>query len=1040
MAKASRRNGKKSLLELTCDEMERRLAAPGEDPELRAYFGDDVYVDLKSKVREQRATRAARITGPRVLILHGIMGSLLGRPRWGWDAIWLNPVAIAQGQLSKLSLSRPPGTTDVKTLGVLPLYYAALRVWLRAVGMNADFFPYDWRQSVEVLGRQLEATLAQDAAASISLVAHSMGGLVSRAAVKLNGSGIQKVHRIVMLGTPNFGSFVPAQVLCVQYPFVNKVIALDVTQTNDNLTRHVFSSFPSLYQMLPSPAAGRYEQQDMFDRKHWPRKIPKLDTGLLRASRKIQADLPVDDPRFRLIAGVDQETVTSVGPGSEQTFDFFTTNEGDGTVPLFLAQLTDHTPTWYVKENHGGLPRNRQVVDAVIDILTSADGQTSVLPDRWMATRAAATTRRKLVVRSTSEKRDVSQLTRADQQELLETVFGPRIVSTAVLPTLPTPPGNGDDRRQQFGGIVVGRRQRRLEIVLAQGSIADVPASAHVLGLFEGVTPTGAADALDRRTNGLIRDFYTRHVIDGALGKVSLVPTNCTALMSGLVAFIGLGPFGDFTPDRQLVGAASVVKTLIKLRIPDFATVLMGETMSAREGAEDRGAFEALRQLLKGFLAGLRDSDSEHLLRRIVFCVYDPQKYEALKGEFYGLAATKLFEGIELVFDEMKVTPLVQDRGPEDRRTATAGLPGEDDSPSYLMTTDYSLDPKQAGFKFAFLTASGRGSLPSASATIDRKQLEALLNQFDPDVGLRSAEDLKRLGDQLARLLFPDEFITQLAALEDIQEGRPLRLVHDAATSKIPWEALRIADDYPALSRIVSRHFLGDDALRKVSEDRLLGESLDVLMVVDPSNNLPGAREEAKTIMHLMGKVSGLNLVVRTGAEGTHAQIKQDFCSGQFDIVHYAGHAGFDPIHTQRRGLLCSDGNFLTGDDLTDMSTLPTLVFLNACQSARIRRAQAHPTDPVFNLTRRQQMKQTVSVAEAFLRGGLKLFLGTYWPVGDDAAKTFSSVFYEHIIQQQAIGVAVHKARVAVQQQGDIDWADYMLYGDARFALKQSRE
>ncbi len=107
------------------------------------------------------------------------------------------------------------------------------------------------------------------------------------------------------------------------------------------------------------------------------------------------------------------------------------------------------------------------------------------------------------------------------------------------------------------------------------------------------------------------------------------------------------------------------------------------------------------------------------------------------------------------------------------------------------------------------------------------------------------------------------------------------------------------------------------------------------------------------------------------------------------------------------------------------MSAYPTSVLLH--------------TNPVSTLTPRQQMKQAVSFTEAFLRGGLKLFLGTYWPVGDDAAKTFSSVFSEHSIQQQAVGVAVHEARVAVQQQGNIDWADFMLYGDARFALKQSR-
>ncbi len=98
-------------------------------------------------------------------------------------------------------------------------------------------------------------------------------------------------------------------------------------------------------------------------------------------------------------------------------------------------------------------------------------------------------------------------------------------------------------------------------------------------------------------------------------------------------------------------------------------------------------------------------------------------------------------------------------------------------------------------------------------------------------------------------------------------------------------------------------------------------------MVVDPNNNLPGAREEAKTLQHLMGKVGRLNLVVRTGAEASRQQLRTDFRSGNYDIVHYAGHAGFDPMNPSRRGLLCSDGKFLCGDDLSDMATLPTLIF-----------------------------------------------------------------------------------------------------------------
>lgn len=1030
------------MLRLTSDEVERRLARPGDDPELREYLGPEVYGDLKGRLRGANSRRMRALTrtaAPRVLILPGIMGSTIGRPRLGWDAIWLNPEAIGQGQLSKLSLNRPPGTTDVRAIDVLPMYYTALRVRLRDVGMNADFFAYDWRLSVMDLAKLLEAQLAKESAASISLVAHSMGGLVCRAAVKLNGPGIRKVKRIVMLGTPNFGSFVPAQVLNVQYPFVNNVIAMDVTQSSSTLTREVFSTFPSLYQMLPS--SEKYSLPDLFNPASWPKTLPRLDESLLAKSRLVQAGLPTKDDRFRLIAGVDQETVTSVQKNADGRFEFFSTSSGDGTVPLALAKLSDDQ-TWYVSETHGGLPRNLQVSEAVIELLQSADGTTSVLPKTWQATRGFEIPRRVEVPPLPFGGRDLRSLKREDHQWLMESVYGPlppRHLDVPSPAAIAVSPGREAAPQEtsptQFDGVLVGRRKRRLEIVLAKGSIADVPAGAHVLGVFEGVTPSGAARAVDERSNGLVRDFHTRHMIEGGLGKVSLIPTNCTALPTDLIAFIGLGPFGDFKPERQKLGAAAVVRALVRLRINDFVTVLIGESFSA--GQANTGCVpKALEMLLEGFLTGLRDSDPEHLLQRIVFAVMDDAKYQQLKTDFYSMAATRMFDDIELVFAEMKVPSPFQEQQ-RDHRTAANSLPGESDIPNYLVVNDYASTDKELRMRLSFLTASGRGSLPSQIASVERKKLDALLERFDPDVELRSPEALKKLSGELSRLLLPEAFVKALG--EANLNQRSLRLVHDSLTSKIPWEALSIGDSYPALEPGLSRHFVGDDAVRKLSGDRAADDMLDVLMVVNPTEDLSGAEIEGKSISNLLGQLPGIRIVARVGSQATREQILDDLQSGQFDIVHYAGHAAFDPHDPKRRGLYCAGGRFLTGADLADLTMLPTLVFLNACQSGRIRRVRGGraPNKPTGEL--QSQLKQTVSVAEAFLRGGLKLFLGTYWPVGDDSAKVFSEEFYRNIVTQKSVGQAVHLARHAIVADNGYDWADYMLYGDPRFPIKQPR-
>ena len=73
---------------------------------------------------------------------------------------------------------------------------------------------------------------------------------------------------------------------------------------------------------------------------------------------------------------------------------------------------------------------------------------------------------------------------------------------------------------------------------------------------------------------------------------------------------------------------------------------------------------------------------------------------------------------------------------------------------------------------------------------------------------------------------------------------------------------------------------------------------------------------------------------------------------------------------------------------------------------------------------------------EAFLRGGVANYVGTYWPVGDDPAKLFAERFYKGLMNGQSIGAALVASRKAVWETGSVDWADYIHYGSHDFMLK----
>ena len=124
----------------------------------------------------------------------------------------------------------------------------------------------------------------------------------------------------------------------------------------------------------------------------------------------------------------------------------------------------------------------------------------------------------------------------------------------------------------------------------------------------------------------------------------------------------------------------------------------------------------------------------------------------------------------------------------------------------------------------------------------------------------------------------------------------------------------------------------------------------------------------------------------------------------------------------------------LSGADLAGVSQLPALVFFNACEAGRIRSAKER-LDPDLDVPKR--VERNVGLAEAFLRGGVANYVGTYWPVGDAPAKTFANTFYNRLLNGDTISQALLAGRADVLELGSVDWADYIHYGSIDFRLKE---
>src|SRR5207249_5029512 len=93
---------------------------------------------------------------------------------------------------------------------------------------------------------------------------------------------------------------------------------------------------------------------------------------------------------------------------------------------------------------------------------------------------------------------------------------------------------------------------------------------------YSGMSPSGAAMAIDQRLDGAITEFTARRMFSGDVGTVFTVPAGRNPLSADMVLFAGLGSFDRFNADVQQLVAENVIRVLARSRIDDFATILIG--------------------------------------------------------------------------------------------------------------------------------------------------------------------------------------------------------------------------------------------------------------------------------------------------------------------------------------------------------------------------------------------------------------------------------------------------------------------------------
>ena len=1068
------------------DELSQILRRSTADEErlLEIYFGAKRLQRLRSLAL---GTQRRAVGKGNVVVLHGIMGGeLTVYPKdKNSQFIWLNFPRIAVGAVGWLRMSdKFESQFDVRATGILKKWYAEQLLGLAADGWNVQAFWYDWRQDLaqiaDSLRQQIDHWFGPDA--PVNLVAHSMGGLVARTYILRHGQRWGKKSRLIMLGTPNHGSFAIPQVITGVYDTIRKLAIADLTHSRRELC-DILNSFPGSMQMLPSPLEMKTMER-MYDAAQWSTwGLPQKILDIARVSHERLANV-VDGSRMSYIAGFNQATKVGVKDWNRLDHaDAYTDSlEGDGTVPHALSFLREggtRIPTYFVECSHGALPNHANVIDGTKQIL--ATGKCS-LPTSFPKTRGAAAIAASAGanrVREQAEEEALRALSRrvrgrsraaGDVREtplsrdeivasemLVRSFLGDASVSPAAEmapPSAGVPPPAATSpapKKSQTPAVAIA-------IQLVRGRIEEVAgADAIAVGHYKGVAPQYAELAIDRaiskarsgkkNSDGklLITDLCRRGVIVGELGQNFILPD--PRKPGRVIVIAGMGQPGTFRAAELAILSRELIWTLGRSGCKNLASVLIGA------GAGNLDTQDAVRAWLRGVRRALYDAKaaSDPQLQSITFVEFSP-------GNF--VRTHHSLENAVAVFGGDSEAPLkISYSGPTDAALREAELAAEKDvaqrsadeeRKSFTAITGSTADVEpmrltiqlQADtFQFAALTAEA--SIPQRDTRIDPALVE------EANDALPTAESFAKqldYGNLLGRLLLPRDMRELI-----LQRRVPLVLALDATTARIHWEM--VADEAAGtISDFNPERFFGTfygltrqlrTTFAQLPEPPILTERpLRVLVVADPAEDapLPGAQEEGEAVAAIFdefGQQPGRKVeVVRLFGPGqaTRVNVLDLLINQRFDLMHYAGHCFFNKENPSLSGWIFTGQKVLSANELNRIDRVPRFIFSNACESG---------------ITPDRADKRTAlmapSFAEAFFQQGVANFVCTAWPVDDLAALEFARRFYRGILGLRGPGIpaeALHEAMREARREiarlgpgGMQTWGAYQHYGDPNLRL-----
>jgi pimeloyl-ACP methyl ester carboxylesterase len=1063
------------------------LARPSRDEEraLRAYFGDERFERLHVlAIRRAGAKRSIRGRQGNVVILPGIMGSELSEYS-GSSAgrVWINPIGLVAGQLARLRLDadgRPD--FDVRASGVVKLFYGELILSL-SERWNVQTFWYDWRRDLRDSAAMLEERLRVwfPENAPVHLVCHSMGGLVARTFIQTYPQRWRTMWdrdttqpgalggRLVMMGTPNHGSFDALRIVTGLENLVRWLSRLDMKHSRTELLS-ILNTFVGTFQMMPSPRVMKHLEPLYHAATYGELRVSQARLDNAREHQERLADV-VDPKRMLYIAGYNRPTIHGLTRADQcqSPAAYTVTRAGDGRVPHVLG-LLEGVPTWYVESAHAALVLDGRVLHAMDDLLLR--GKTAHLPDSSpVQVRGTKQDDRAAHAQLEAEQAALDQeVEKLSQQLQARTTRGTappyltreevrleQVIASAMLGM----PETAVPRVQAVGPEI---RRVRVELRVARGFLQSFetpagqgrPVDVLAVGHYLGVVPQGAERALDeeiskallakqdrpfkklQESDLLLTQYSERGILRGDLGQPFFLDDPRSP--GRLIVLPGMGVPGRFGMPELTVTARELFWSLSRLGKKHLATVLIGT------GAGNLSVEEAIRAWVRGVQQVTSGAEGS-LLERITFVERDAAKAQAIqKALLAEQERLRKDPRLELDFEPLSARELARKLKPpasEDTYSPAERNP---------IPTRVTLALSHKRYRFGAITEGA--AIPEREVPID-----PLLVQQANDELAAEWKPSKQLyhGQFLEKLLVPAELRGEFYRHRE----NPVVLMLDNATARIHWEAIAQSDAEVPAEAIADNEEAAMDLFLGTSRGltRQLRTTfapppeppppprrvLRVLVVADPAedNHLPGAEQEGLEVAELFEQFNSvydwsLNRVEVVKLFGPHDATRTNVLrhllmrTEPYDVLHFAGHCVYDETDPSASGWVFSRGERLTANELRRLDRVPSFVFSNACESGKtpdradLRSAALAPT-----------------FAESFFERGVSNFVCTAWPVDDYDARQFALSLYAGLLglKREDSGTVrgpmlpMHKAMMEARRAianpsvGTRTWAAYQHYG-----------